>query len=75
MKFKIGTRFVGDDELTFVMTEAGANHNRNFDMAKRLIDVAADKKADAVKFQTYSAETLYYRKTPVFSYEKGIKRN
>ena len=28
-------------------------------MAKRLIDVAPDAKADAVKFQTYSAETLY----------------
>lgn len=70
MKIKIGTRFVGDNEPTFVIAEAGANHNKDFDMAKRLIDVAAKAKADAVKFQTYSAETLYSKKTPMFSFLK-----
>ena len=73
MKIKIGNRFVGDGEPTFVIAEAGANHNRDFDMAKRLIDVAADAKADAVKFQTYSAETLYSKRTPAFSKDNDIK--
>ena len=71
MKIKIGNRFVGDGEPTFIIAEAGANHNRDFDMAKKLIDVAADAKADAVKFQTYSAETLYSKRTPEFSFLKG----
>lgn len=70
-KIKIGNRFIGHEEPTFIIAEAGANHNRNFEMAKKLIDVAADAKADAVKFQTYSAETLYSKKTPEFSFLKG----
>ena len=37
-------------------------------MARRLIDVAADAGADAVKFQTYSGKTLYSTKTPRFDY-------
>lgn len=73
MKIRISNRFVGDSEPTFVIAEAGANHNRNFDMAKKLIDVAADAKADAVKFQTYSAETLYSKKTAAFSKDNKIK--
>lgn len=66
MKFKIGTRFIGDDESTFVMTDVGVNHNRSFDIAKELIDVAADAKADTVKFQTYTTKTLFFRKTRNF---------
>ena len=68
LKVRIGTRWVGDGEPCFVVAEAGANHNRDLAMAKGLIDVAADARADAVKFQTYSAETLYSKKTPKFSY-------
>ena len=55
MKIKICPHFVGQDETMFAIAGARANHNQNFDMAKKLIDVAAD----AVKFQTYSVETLY----------------
>lgn len=51
-----------------MIAEAGANHNRDLDTALRLIDVAAESGADAVKFQTYTAEGLYSRKTPRFSY-------
>ena len=39
MKISVGSRFVGDDEPVFIIAEAGANHNRDFDMAKRRIDV------------------------------------
>ena len=65
MKIKIGPYFVGQDETMFTIAEARANYNQNFDMVKRLIDVAADAKADAVKFQTYSAETLYSKEALV----------
>lgn len=70
-RIQIGSTLIGYDEPTFIIAEAGANHNRDFRMAKKLIDVAVDAKADAVKFQTYSAETLYSKKTPLFSFLKG----
>ena len=38
----------------YVIAEAGANHNRDLGIARKLIDVAAEAGADAVKFQTYS---------------------
>lgn len=57
--FNIGDRRIGPDEPTFVIAEAGSNHNGDFETAKELIDVAAAADADAVKFQTFRAESLY----------------
>jgi len=71
-RVRIGDRWVGDGEPCFVIAEAGANHNRDLAMGRALIDVAAEAGADAVKFQTYSAETLYSKKTPRFSYLEGV---
>lgn len=69
---RIGGRQVGAGAPCYVIAEAGANHNRDLGMGKALIDVAADAGADAVKFQTYSAETLYSRHTPRFTYLEGV---
>lgn len=71
----IGPRTVGDGHPCYVIAEAGANHNRDLDTAKRLIAVAAGAGADAVKFQTYSGRSLYSTKTPRFDYlgELGAK--
>ena len=57
--FEIGGRPVGPGEPTFVIAEAGSNHNGDFETAKDLIDVAVEAGADAVKFQTFRAEDLY----------------
>jgi len=43
---------------TYIIAEAGVNHNGSLDMARQLIDVAAEAGADAVKFQTFKAEKL-----------------
>jgi N,N'-diacetyllegionaminate synthase len=59
---------------TFIIAEAGANHNRNFDQALALIDVAIHSGADAVKFQTYSSETLYAKNVPDFAGYKNINQ-
>jgi sialic acid synthase SpsE len=65
---KVGEREVGPGQPCYVIAEAGANHDRDLDVARRLIDVAVDARADAVKFQTYSGRTLYSTKTPRFDY-------
>ena len=67
-EFRIGARTVGPGHPTYVIAEAGANHNRDLGIARELIDVAAEAGADAVKFQTYSGATLYSKKTPKFKY-------
>tara|TARA_B100001093_G_scaffold277982_1_gene265687 strand:- start:4104 stop:5084 length:981 start_codon:yes stop_codon:yes gene_type:complete len=59
---------------TFVIAEAGANHNKNFNQALKLIDVAKESGASAVKFQTYSSETLYSKNTPDFAGYKNINQ-
>lgn len=43
---------------TLIIAEAGVNHNGDLDIAKRLIDVAAEAGADLVKFQTFNADRL-----------------
>ena len=46
----------------FIIAEAGVNHNGSIKLAKKLIDVASDAGADAVKFQTFKAENLATKK-------------
>ena len=58
-QFQIKDKLVGLDAPTFVIAEAGSNHNRKLEWAHRLIEVAADAAADAIKFQTFRAERLY----------------
>lgn len=58
-EFRIGDRSIGPHHPCYVVAEAGSNHNRDLDTALRLIEVAAEAGADAVKFQTYTAEGLY----------------
>lgn len=43
---------------TLIIAEAGVNHNGDLEMARRLIDAAAEAGADLVKFQTFSADRL-----------------
>lgn len=64
---KIGGKKIGLGRPTYIIAEVGANHNRDKTIAKKLIDKAADAGVDAVKFQTYKAETLYSKNTPKFS--------
>lgn len=52
-----------------IIAEAGVNHNGYLDLAKRLIDVAAEAGADLVKFQTFSAERLATRSAPKADYQ------
>lgn len=59
------------NKSTYIIAEAGVNHNGSLDAAIRLIDVAASAGADAVKFQTFKSEKLASRITPKVRYQKA----
>lgn len=57
------------NDAVFIIAEAGVNHNGDIDIAKKLVDVAVDAGADAVKFQTFKAESLVNRSAPKADYQ------
>lgn len=58
-EFSIGGAAVGGNAPPFVIAEAGSNFNQSLDLARRLIDVAADAGAAAVKFQLFRSDVIY----------------
>ena len=54
----------------FIIAEAGVNHNGDINNAKKLIDLAAEAGADAVKFQTFKAEKIVCRNTVKAEYQR-----
>jgi pseudaminic acid synthase len=58
MGFKIGERLIGPGSPVYVVAELSANHNQDFDQAVRIIQAAKQAGADAVKIQTYTADTI-----------------
>ena len=53
-----------------VIAEAGVNHNGDIQIAKSLVDVAVDAKADIVKFQTFSAERQVTKNASKAAYQR-----
>ncbi|WP_396642260.1 N-acetylneuraminate synthase family protein [Microbacterium sp.] len=56
MTVSIGSRVIGGGRPAYVIAEIGLNHNGDVEIAKQLIDVAADAGVDAVKFQKRTPE-------------------
>ena len=55
---KINNNFIGKEHKTYIIAELSANHNQDYDMAIKLIHEAKNAGADAVKLQTYRADTI-----------------
>ena len=70
MKLKIGDKLIGEEEPCFIIAEAGVNHNGSVELAKKLIDAAKDAGADAVKFQTFKAESVVVKDAQKAEYQK-----
>jgi sialic acid synthase SpsE/sugar phosphate isomerase/epimerase len=58
----VGDRIIGAGQPCYIIAEAGINHNGSLEMALRLVDMAADAGADAVKFQKRNLPSLYPEK-------------
>ena len=72
-EISVDEKTIGHSRPVFIIAEVGANHNRSIALAKEHIDAAVEAGADSVKFQIYSAETLYSKKTPKHSgYDKDL---
>ena len=69
-EIKIGNKIIGEGKPTFIIAEAGVNHNGRLDLALQLVDVAADAGADAIKFQTFKAEQVVTRSVEMAEYQK-----
>src|SRR5215471_9459025 len=59
---------------TFIIAEAGVNHNGKLDQAKALVDMASEAGADCVKFQTFKAEKIVTKTAPKATYQKKSKQ-
>ena len=58
MEFKIDKRKIGENNPVFIIAELSANHLGDFNLAAETINAIKDSGADAVKFQTYTPDTI-----------------
>ena len=61
-----------DPDHTYIIAEAGVNHNGERDLAFALVEVAAAAGADAVKFQTFNANKLATKSAPKAAYQNQV---
>ena len=79
MKFNkhinISNKVISENSPVFIIAEAGVNHNGDINKAKKLIDIASDAGADAVKFQAFKTENLILDKVEKAPYQKKTTKS
>jgi len=66
----IGEKKIGPGQPVYIIAEAGVNHNGDISLAEKMIKVAAECGADAIKFQAYRSELLATPGAPLAEYQK-----
>lgn len=69
----IGNNKIGCGNPTFIIAEAGVNYNNNLDLAFKMVDVASESGANAIKFQTWSTDEMQLKNSIKPDYQKTIK--
>ncbi len=69
--FSIGNRKIGPGEPVYIIAELSANHNQSFEQAVNIIHAAKEAGAEAVKLQTYTADTITIRSSRECFHIKG----
>ncbi len=71
---QIGDKKIGRTEKPFIIAEMSGNHNQSLERALKIVDLAAEAGADAVKLQTYTPDTMTLDiHTGEFFYRKRYK--
>lgn len=70
LRIPIQNKFVAESERTFIIAEAGVNHNGDMNLAKKMIDAAAESGVDAIKFQTFKTDKLILKNIEKAPYQK-----
>lgn len=74
-KIIIAGKEISDHSPTYIIAEAGVNHGGDLELAKQLVDVAAQAGADAVKFQAFRTENLILEEVEKAPYQQQTTSN
>src|SRR5438093_13247970 len=66
----VGRAIVGDGAPCYVVAEAGVNHNGDVNRALKMVRVAKESGANAIKFQSFNPEDLATATAPLAAYQK-----
>lgn len=72
-ELKIAGTTVGGNASPYIIAEIGSNFDKNLDKAKKMIDVAKEAGANAVKFQLFRADVLYPNRDGLYDIFKSIE--
>ncbi|TAJ10910.1 MAG: N-acetylneuraminate synthase [Nitrospirae bacterium] len=67
---KVGRLTIGEESPCFIIAEAGVNHNGDVAVARRLVEAAKEAGAGAVKFQTFTTESVIIAQAPKADYQR-----
>ena len=70
---KIANKTIREDKPSFIIAEAGVNHNNNLSLALKMVDIAVKAKADAIKFQTFQADEIQLKDSKKPRYQNTQK--